>query len=71
MIYFVKPLNDWQAESSFAFYILYCYIFNKRLTKGFSVLHIFLGLWFGVRLHQQSQIISEIAPKDKHLLGVY
>lgn len=47
------------------FYIFYIATFSTKInTKDFSVLHIFLGLWFGVHLHQR-QIMSEIAPEDK------
>lgn len=38
MIYFVKPLNDWQAESSYAvyflFYLIYIATFLTKINKG-------------------------------------
>lgn len=45
---------EWQTgKSSYAVYILYCYIKKKKIEEGiFLVLHIFLGVWFGVCQHQ-------------------
>lgn len=54
MIYLVKALNDRQEKAlmQFTFYIATLKK-KKKIEEGiFLVLHIFLGVWFGVCQHQ-------------------
>lgn len=53
MIYLVKALNDRQEKALMQFTFYIATLKKKKIEKGFFlVLHIFLGVWFGVCQHQ-------------------
>lgn len=68
MIYLVKALNDRQEKAlmQFTFYIATLKKEKKNQRRGFFFSFAYF-LLFGVCQHQESQFISEIAPKYKHL----